>query len=195
MSKDGIQAFADEVTLIRHEIDRLQRTSLDKAEAEALHGILAEAVADMRRATGEAPQAIRSALKDDRVRMGREAAAAAASAAQEAVRGVRAELCAERDRLSQSASEARRAALRFTGGVWTLLAATLGLGAFLGLLTANVVETGKTLLSVDQMVRYGCGRPFVGGSVVERDDGASYCARWIVTPEMAEYRKERDGGS
>ena len=195
MSKDGIQAFADEVTLIRHEIDRLQRTSLDKDEAEALHRIVSQAVSDMRKATREAPQALQSALRDDRDQMAREATVAATSAAQEAVGGIRAELIAERDRLAQSAAQARRAALRFTGGIWTLLAAVLATGLFLGLLAANVVETGKTLLTVDQMVRYGCGRPWVGGQEIEQDDGSSFCAHWLVTPELAEFRRNRDGGN
>lgn len=195
MSKDGIQAFADEVTLIRNEIDRLQRTSLDKDEAEALHRIVAEAVADMRQATGEAPEALRSALKDDRDRMAHEATVAATRAAEKAVEDIRKELAVERDRLSQAASGARRAALRFSGGIWTLLAATLGLGAFLGLLAANVVETGRSLLSIEQMVRYGCGQPLVGGSVVEQDNGSSYCGHWIVSPELAKYRRDQDQGS
>jgi len=195
VSKDGIQAFADEVTLIRNELGKLQRTSLNKDEAEALHQIVAQAVADMRKATREAPQALQRALKADRDRMAREATVAATSAAQEALDGIRAELAAERDRLSQSASQARRAALRFSGGIWAILAAVLVTGLFLGLLTANVVETGKTLLTVNDMVRYGCGRPLVAGQVIERDDGSSYCATWIVTPELAEYRRNRDGGS
>lgn len=195
MSKDPFQILADELTLIRKDMDRLQRTSLDKQEAEALHGIVAKAVADMRRATEEAPQALQGALKADRDRMAREASVAATRAAQEAVEGIRAELTAERDRLSQSASQARRSALRFSGGIWTALGAMLATGAFLGFLTAYVVETGKTFLTVEQMVRYGCGQPWIGGQTVDQEDGSSFCAHWIVTPELAEYRRERDEGS
>lgn len=194
-AKDPIQQLVDEIYLIRKDVERLQRTSLDKQEAEALHEIVAEAVADMRKATREAPQALQNALKADRGQMAREASVAATSAAQEAVKGIRAELTAERDRLSQSASQARRAALRFSGGIWIALGATLATGAFLGFLTAYVVETGKTLLTVEQMVRYGCGQPWVGGQTVDQEDGSSFCAHWIVTPELAEYRRNRDGGN
>jgi ElaB/YqjD/DUF883 family membrane-anchored ribosome-binding protein len=195
MSKDPFQELVDELTALRRSIEHIARTSLDKDEAEALHQIVADAVSDMRQATKETPQALQSALKADRGQMAREASVAATRAAQEAVEGIRAELTSERDRLSQSASQARRAALRFSGGIWTALGATLATGAFLGFLTAYVVETGKTLLTVEQMVRYGCGQPWIGGQTVDQDDGSSFCAHWIVTPELAEYRRNRDGGS
>lgn len=43
-AKDPFQILADELTLIRKDMDRLQRTSLDKEDAEALHAMLAEGV-------------------------------------------------------------------------------------------------------------------------------------------------------
>lgn len=195
MNEDPFQILADELTLIRKNMDRIQRTSLDKNEAEALHQILIRAVADMQRATKEAPKTLQNVLKADRDQMAHAATVAATSAAQNAVKGIRTELTTEHARLSQSASEARRAALRFTGGIWTLLAAVLITGLFLGLLSANVAETGKTLLTIDQMVRFGCGKPLIGGQLIEREDGSSYCVTWIVTPELAEYRRRQDTGS
>lgn len=62
MSKDPFQIPADELTLIRKDMDRLQRTSLNKNEAEALHQVVADAATDMQRATREGP--------DDPVRHG-----------------------------------------------------------------------------------------------------------------------------
>ena len=44
MSKDPFQILADELTLIRKDMDQLQRTSLDKKDAQALHKKLAEGV-------------------------------------------------------------------------------------------------------------------------------------------------------
>lgn len=38
MSKDPFEMLADELTLIRRDIERLQRTSLDKTEAQAVEG-------------------------------------------------------------------------------------------------------------------------------------------------------------
>ena len=40
-AKDPFQILADELTLIRKDMDRLQRTSLDKEDAEALQGSFA----------------------------------------------------------------------------------------------------------------------------------------------------------
>lgn len=191
MSKDPFQLLVDEITLIRGEVASLRRTSLDKEEAEALHGIVARAVKDMRKATSETPAALQDALKADRDQMAHNATVAATQAAQSTLEGIRAELAVESEKLSQRAREARRATLRFSGGIWTLLAATLVTGAFLGLLTAYVTETAETFFSVDRMTRYACGLPGVGGQVVEMNDGATYCAHWIITPELAKYRREQ----
>ena len=92
-AKDPFQILADELTLIRKDMDRLQRTSLDKDEAQALHQIVAEAVANMRKATREAPQALQSVLKADREDMGRKAAESATAAAERVLGDIRAQLC------------------------------------------------------------------------------------------------------
>lgn len=42
--KDPFQQLVDEITLIRQDMERLKRTSLDKDEAEALHEMIAEGV-------------------------------------------------------------------------------------------------------------------------------------------------------
>lgn len=136
MSKDGVQAFADEITLVRQEIAKIQRTSLDKEEAEALHAIVAKAVKDMRQATAEAPQALQKTLKADRERMARDAAQAAREAAERVMVEIRGQLKAERLHFAQSAGEARRAAWRSFGGFWVWLTAMLATGALLGALGA-----------------------------------------------------------
>ena len=185
MSKDGIQAFADEVTLLRYELDRLQRTSLDKREAEALHEILVGAVQDMLGAVDKAPRALQGALKADRDQMARTAIQAATEAAERVMGEIRGELAAERRTFAQAAGEARRAAWRSFGGFWVWLAAMLALGAFLGLLAAHVTETGRTLASVKSMVPYACDWAILGGTRVEKQDGSSFCAFWITTPAQA----------
>lgn len=189
--KDGIQAFADEVTLMRRELDKLQRTSLDKEEAKALHGIVAKAVKDMRQATADAPQALQGALKVDRDRMAQNATQAAIEAAERVLGDIREQLAQERLKLSQAAGEARRAAWRSFGGFWVWLASVGAAGAFLGLLAAHVAETAKSLLTVEQMVRYGCGEFWGSGQLVEQDDGSSYCAHWIVTPQQTRAGQEQ----
>ena len=47
--KDPFQQLVDEITLIRQDMERLKRTSLDKDDAEALHEMLAEGVDRMRK--------------------------------------------------------------------------------------------------------------------------------------------------
>lgn len=178
MSKDGIQAFADEVTLIRQELDKLQRTSLNKREAEALHAIVAKAVKDMRQATADAPEALHRTLKADRDEMTTRATQAATVAAERVMGNIRQQLDQERMKLAQSAGEARRAAWRSFGGFWAWAASLLVTGAFLGLLTAYVTETAETLFSVEQMAPYSCGQPWFGGQEGTNDGGQTGCVFW-----------------
>ena len=77
MTKDPFQEFADALDLIRLEMQRLQRTSLNHEEAEALHETLTQVVGRMERAAQEAPRTLKSALKADRDQMARSATQAA----------------------------------------------------------------------------------------------------------------------
>ena len=117
--KDPFQELVDEITLIRQDMGRLQRTSLGKDEAKALNGHVAQALAQMKAVAGqmstaasEAPQAVRTAVRHDLLQVDRNASQAASRAAQEAVEGVRKHLDAERLRFAQAAGEARREAWR-----------------------------------------------------------------------------------
>ena len=182
-AKDPFQILADELTLLRHDMDKLQRTSLSKDEAEALNQIVAKAVADMRQATTEAPQAIRSALKVDRDKLASVTTDAAVEAITDVLKDVRDQLAQERTRFAQAAGEARREAWRWFGGFWVWLAAMLATGAFLGLLAAYITEAGEALVEVADMVPYACEWSIVGGQLIEQDDGSSYCLFWIDRPE------------
>ena len=184
MSKDPFQILADELTLIRKDMNQLQRTSLNKQEAEELHSFLADAVEKMHADTLKAPQAVRSALKADRDRMAQEATQAATEAAERVLEGIRAELSQERQKFSQAAGEARREAWRWFGGFWVWLASMLATGAVLGLLIAYGMETAKSALSIDDLVRYNCGRSWFGGQVIEQENGSSFCAFWITQPDQ-----------
>lgn len=61
-AKDPFQILADELTLIRKDMDRLQRTSLDKEDAEALHAMLAEGVDQMCKVGPQVQKAIDNRL-------------------------------------------------------------------------------------------------------------------------------------
>ena len=134
--------------------------------------------------TLKAPQAVRSALKADRDRMVEGATQAATEAAERVLKGIRAELSQERQKLSQAAGEARREAWRWFGGFWVWLASMLATGIVLGLLIAYGMETAKSAFSIDDLVRYNCGRSWFGGQVVEQENGSSFCAFWITQPDQ-----------
>ena len=74
MSKDPFQILADELTLIRKDMDHLQRTSLNKDEAKKLNQIVTAAVMKMAKATEDAPGEIQGALEADRDQMARSCA-------------------------------------------------------------------------------------------------------------------------
>lgn len=184
--KDPFQQLVDEITLIRHDMERLKRTSLDKDEAEALHEMIAEGVARMFLVGPEVQKAIDNRLQAVAVMLREDTTKAAVSAADAAIRKTRAEfLDAARD-LSQAAGEARREAWRYFGGFWVWLVSMLATGAALGLLLSYGMETAKSALSVDDLVRYNCGRSWFGGQVVDQDNGSSFCAFWIKRVPQAE---------
>lgn len=183
--KDPFQQLVDEITLIRQDMERLKRTSLDKEEAKTLNNALMGSVLRMAKATEAAPGQIRGVLEADRVQMARSATEAATKAAESAMSGIRQGLDNERAKLSQAAGEARRAAWRYFGGFWVWLVSMLATGAALGVLLAYGTETAKSALSVEQMVRYSCGSRWFGGQVVEQTNGSSYCAFWIESPPQS----------
>lgn len=195
MSKDPFQELTSEMTAFRRSVEYLERTSLSKQEATDLNATVARAVAQMERAAKQAPANLEAMLREDRNEIVNEVVQATAEATGRSLKDIRHQFDQERLHFAQAAGEARREAWRYFGGFWVWVAALLATGALLGALTIYGMETAKSLLTVEQMVRYGCGRPFVGGQVVEQDDGSSFCATWIVDPGLAEWRKNRDGGS
>ena len=94
------------------------------------------------------------------------------------------QLAQERQKLAQAAGEARREAWRYFGGFWVWLAAMLVTGVVLGLVIAYGMETARSAFSVDDLVRYNCGRSWFGGQVVEQENGSSFCAFWLTRPEQ-----------
>lgn len=183
-AKDPFQILADELTLIRKDMDRLQRTSLDKEDAEALHAMLAEGVDQMCKVGPQVQKAIDNRLLAVAGVIREDITKAAASAAEGAIEKTRADSLQAARSLSQAAGEARRQAWRYFGGFWVWLAAMLATGVVLGLLIAYGMETAKSALSVDDLVRYNCGRSWFGGQVVEQENGSSFCAFWITRPEQ-----------
>ena len=105
-AKDPFQILADELTLLRHDMDKLQRTSLSKNEAEALNAHVAQALAQMKAVAAEtstlaagAPQAVRNAIWTDLRQLDQTTSQAASKAAGQAVKDVREDLKDERANL------------------------------------------------------------------------------------------------
>ena len=116
IEKDTFQILADEITLIRHDMERLHRTSLNKDEAKALNQELAKGVKQMANAAPEVYEAIsaRLDLAIDKIR--REAVTAAREATSGAIeKSHAASLFVAKD-LAKAAGEARREAWRYFGG-------------------------------------------------------------------------------
>ena len=183
--KDLFEILADELTLIRKDMDKLQRTSLDKDEAKVLHEALAEGVYEMHQTGTQVQEAIDRRLVAVAAVVRDSASEAAESAVRDLLGKNHAETLRTAQSLSQAAGAARREAWRYFGGFWVWIAAMLATGIILGLLLAYGTETAKSLFSVEDMVWYSCGKSWFGGQIVEQDDGSSFCAFWIKTPEQA----------
>ena len=109
MSKDPFQILADELTLIRKDMDQLQRTSLDKDEAKKLNQIVTAAVLKMAKAAEDAPGEIQGDLEADRDQMARSATHAATRAAESAMAGI-CQSAGNLDPLSASKNDPHRSA-------------------------------------------------------------------------------------
>ena len=59
--KDPFEILADEITLIRRQVDHLQRTSLDKDEAKAFNATIAKFIAQL----GKTAPAMQDAMRRD----------------------------------------------------------------------------------------------------------------------------------
>lgn len=177
--KDPLQELTDVLTLFRNDLKDLQRTSLNRDEALALNESLMGSVSQMMKVGPDTQKAIENSLSTVASVVQVRTTKAAEIAARDAILKSHAENRAAAMSFSQAAGEARRQAWRYFGGFWVWLASMLATGAALGLLLAYGMETVKSALSVDDLVRYNCGRSWFGGQVVDQDNGSSFCAFWI----------------
>ena len=176
MSKDPFQILADELTLIRKDMDQLQRTSLDKDEAKKLNQIVTAAVMKMAKAAEDAPGEIQGALEADRDQMARSATQAATRAAESAMAGIRHDIDNERAKLSQAAGEARREAWRWFGGFWVWLVAMLATGAVIGALAMAWIQGRGDAREFGQYPRIYCNP--AGGEDLTNTTGREGCMFW-----------------
>lgn len=183
MTKDTFQILADEITLIRHDMERLQRTSLNKDEAKALSQEVAKGVKLMADAAPAVYEAIsaRLDLAIDKIR--RETVSAAREATSGAIEKSHAESLDAARSLSKAAGEARREAWRYFGGFWVWLASVGAAGVVLGLLVAFWMTGRGDAREFGDYPGVYCTT--AGGEIVTNPEGRQFCAIWIDPPSQA----------
>ena len=183
MTKDAFEMLTDELTLIRHDMASLQRTSLNKDEAKALNDKIVQGVDSMAR-TGQAVYEAISERMDLRLeKLALETILAATDAASGAIAKNHAETIAAARDLSKAAGEARREAWRYFGGFWVWLASVGAGGAILGLLAAFLIMGRGDAREFGQYPQVYCTS--AGGKVVTNPEGRRFCAIWIDRPSQS----------
>lgn len=182
--KDPFEILADEITLIRRQVDQLQRTSLDKAEAKQLNTVVASSLDRMAKVGPAVQQRIEHSLATAALDLRIHAMEAASQAARDAIRESHAESLKAAQSLSQAAGEARRQAWRYFGGFWVWLTSIGATGALLGALAVFWLQ-GRA--DANAFGRYpGIYCRSAGDQVVPQDDGSKFCAFWINPPKATE---------
>ena len=181
MSKDPFQILADEITLIRGEVERLQRTSLDKDEAKALHKIVAKSVVDIQKTVPGIQQGVENQLREAMHTVGHRATSAAHDAAERAVVQSHAASIEAAQRMLDDAGTARREAWRYFGGFWVWLASVGALGAVIGALGLFAIQGRADAKEFGRYPGVFCGS--AGGRRFEDTDGSVYCAVLISGPD------------
>ena len=181
--KDTFQILADEITLIRVDMERLQRTSLNKDEAQALSQEVAKGVKQMANAAPAVYEAISSRLDLAIDKIRREAVTAAREATSGAIEKSHAESIFAAKDLAKAAGEARREAWRYFGGFWVWLASVGAAGVVLGLLVAFWMTGRGDARAFGEYPSIYCTS--AGGKIVANPEGRRFCAMWIDPPAQA----------
>ena len=132
--KDPFEILADEITLIRRQIDQLQRTSLDRKEAEKLNAVVAQGLDRIAKVGPAVQNRIEQSLATAALDLRQHTVYAATEGAKEAIREAQMESLKAAKDLRRAAGEARREAWRWFGGFWVWLASVGATGALLGAL-------------------------------------------------------------
>lgn len=178
--KDPFEILADEITLIRRQVDHLQRTSLDKDEAEAFNVRVAEVLNALADVAPALQKVMQRDLAQAALDVRRHAVEAAQGAAREAIEKSHAESLKAAKDLSRAAGEARRQAWRYFGGFWVWLASIGAAGAFVGAVAVFWLQGRADAKAFGQYPGIYC--PTAGGQIVTNPEGRRFCAFWIDQP-------------
>ena len=178
--KDPIQAFADEVTLLRNELADLKRSSLNKEEAEAFNAAVAKVLSQLSKTAPAIQDAIRRDLAQATTDVRAHAVEAAQSAARDAIERSHAETLSVARSFSKAAGEARREAWRWFGGFWVWLASVGATGALLGALAMFWLQGRADAHKFGDHPSIYCRS--AGGEIAQNTDGRRFCGIWIDPP-------------
>lgn len=173
MSKDPFQILADEITLIRSEIERLQRTSLDKDEAKALHQIVAKSVADIQKTGPGIQQGIENQLREAMHTIGHRATSAAHDAAERAVAQSHDASIKAAEKLLEDAERARRYAWRTFGNFWAWMIASGAVCACVAVLGTVALDGWSERAAIRTYGKLECN--IRGGSEIRLNTGGTVC--------------------
>ena len=181
--KDSFEILADELARMGQQIAHLQRTSLNKTEAEALNKQIVQGVASMSK-TGQAVcEAISERMELQLEKLAMETLIVASRATTKAIEKSHAETSSAARDYAKAAGEARREAWRYFGGFWVWLASVGAGGAVLGLLTAFLIMGRGDAREFGQYPGVYCTT--AGGQVVTNPEGRRFCAIWIDRPSQS----------
>ena len=166
MTKDSFQILADELTLIRHDIERLQRTSLNKDEANALHKIVTEKADDMLEMGPLVERAVERKLALSMVEVAENASRAAQEAAERAVTHSQGEAAKAAETLLQDAHRARRIALQHQGRFWVWIATAAAVCLLCGSLATMAIQGRADAMAFGTFTSLYCSS--AGGHQVHR---------------------------
>lgn len=181
--KDPFEILADEITLIRRQVDHLQRTSLDKDEAEAFNVRVAEVLNSLAEVAPALQKVMQRDLAQAALDVRRHAVEAAQGAAREAIEKSHAESLKAAKDLSRAAGEARREAWRWFGGFWVWLASIGATGALFGALAVFWLQGHADAKAFGEYPRIFCTS--AGGQIVTNPEGRRFCAMWVDPPTQS----------
>ena len=183
-NRDSFDILGEELNLMRRQIELLQRTSLDRKDAEKLNAVVAQSLDRMAKVGPAVQQQIEQSLATAALDLRQHTVYAATEGAKEAIREAQLESIKAAGVLRKAAGEARREAWRWFGGFWVWLVSVGSLGAALALLAAFwIVESGNAR-EFGKYPGIFCDR--AGGTIVTNADGYRFCGIWIdKLPEQA----------
>ena len=176
---DPFLVLVDDIGALRRQIENLQRTSLDRDEAEHLNATIAQSLDNMAQTGKRLEHRLEGQLQLATAKTHRDAIEAAQGAARAAIRESHAELLQTAKSLSQAAGEARREAWRWFGGFWVWLASIGATGALIGALAMFWLQGRADAHKFGEHPRIYCLS--AGGKFADQQDGSRYCV-FMVSP-------------